>query len=61
MKRERDDLLQEYQKEKQDFQGFDAQIRKMQMEYDLRVAILKDKQTKLNDYTKMIEETEVTY
>ncbi|CAD8107855.1 unnamed protein product [Paramecium primaurelia] len=61
MKRERDELLQEYQKEKTDFQAFDAQIRKMQMELDLRVAILKDKESKLANYNKMIEETDLTY
>ncbi|CAK58147.1 unnamed protein product (macronuclear) [Paramecium tetraurelia] len=61
MKRERDELLQEYQKEKTDFQAFDAQIRKMQMELDLRVAILKDKESKLANYKKMIEETDLTY
>ncbi|CAD8111563.1 unnamed protein product [Paramecium sonneborni] len=61
MKRERDELLQEYQKEKTDFQAFDAQIRKMQMELDLRVAILKDKEQKLANYNKMIEETDITY
>lgn len=61
MKRERDELMQEYSKEKQDFGDIDGQIRKIQIEFDLRVAILKDKETKLNDYNKMIAETEVTY
>lgn len=31
------------------------------MEFDLRIAILKDKETKLNNYNKMIEETETTF
>lgn len=61
MKVERDGLLQDYQREKTDFQDIDGQIRKMQMEFDLRIAILKDKETKLQEYNKMINETEVTY
>ena len=31
------------------------------MELDLRVAILKDKESKLANYNKMIEETDLTY
>ena len=31
------------------------------MEFDLRVTILKDKESKLSEYNKMIAETEVTY
>jgi hypothetical protein len=31
------------------------------MELDLRVAILKDKETKLTNYNKMIDETETTF
>lgn len=31
------------------------------MELDLRVAILKDKETKLANYNKMIDETDLTY
>lgn len=31
------------------------------MELDLRVAILKDKETKLANYNKMIDETETTF
>ncbi|KAM3133170.1 hypothetical protein pb186bvf_014746 [Paramecium bursaria] len=61
MKRERDELMLDYKKEKEDFGVLDAQIRKMQMEFDLRVTILKDKESKLSEYNKMIAETEVTY
>lgn len=33
----------------------------MSTEFELRVAILKDKEAKLNEYNKMIQETEITY
>lgn len=39
----------------------DAQLRKMQMEFDLRMNILKDKETKLVEYNKMIDQTEQTF
>lgn len=48
----------EYLREKQDFMELDGQLRKMQMEFDLRVNILKEKEFKLAEYNKMIEQTE---
>ena len=41
--------------------SLDAQVRKMQMEFDMRLNMMKDKEMKLNEYNRMIDETEKTY
>jgi hypothetical protein len=61
MKHEREDLMGDYLREKQDFLTLDAQVRKMQMEFDMRLNMLRDKETKLSEYNRMIDETEKTY
>lgn len=61
MKREREELMGEYLREKQDFLGLDAQVRKMQMEFDMRMNMLRDKEQRLLEYNRMIDETDKTY
>lgn len=60
LKKERDEITSDLLKDKQNMIQIETYMRKIKTELDFRVNELKEKENNLNDYDKVIKESEST-
>ena len=61
LQRERDDLTGEVLKERQSLLTLEKQIANLKMEYEFQNNNVKEKETVINEYNRMIDESEKAY
>mmetsp|Transcript_38386 Transcript_38386/g.44714 ORF Transcript_38386/g.44714 Transcript_38386/m.44714 type:complete len:106 (+) Transcript_38386:23-340(+) len=61
LQRDRDDLTGEVLKERQSLLNLEKQIANLKMEYEFQNNTVKEKETVINEYNRMIDESEKAY
>lgn len=61
LQKDRDELTGEVLKDRQNLLNLEKQIANLKMEYEFQNSSLKEKETVINEYNRMIEESEKAY